>query len=565
MGIPYLFKYIFCEYPNTIHHINDKLESIKIDNYFIDLNSLIHPCFQKFFPKDENKFKSKRLLHPKKVDIPIVSNKMIYSEVCKQIEERFFIIQPKKRVYIAIDGIAGCSKGSQQRQRRFLSVKTKNEKNIKQFDSNCISAGTEFMDGLSRYLDIFFKNKKNTVWKNIEIIFSNEKVVGEGEHKLIIYIRKNFQELLKNKETVCIDSPDADLLMLSLGTHYPYMYVFRNNIYEFIKCKYFLVDITQLRINMIQVIKQNDSSFQKEENNEEDDKLIDDFLLIGIWFGNDFVHIIHSLEMNTQNMNELLILYFQNRKLIKKNIIIKHNNKYCFNIKFLKAYLYLISKKEIELFKNKSKFIFTDKLLQKFTNENNIIDFDSYRQEYYKTKLYITTQEEKYQFCYQYLKTLIFVIRYYLSDIPDYYFSFQYHYSPFFTDLYEYVSTLKENILDFDFNENNKPLSLYEQLISILPIESKHLLPKIFHPLYDVDSEIYDFYPINFDIDIDGVREEYQGKVLLNFIDIKRLKEAYNKIDQSYLTEIEKKRNKLGKVMIYTNENGIVNRKLINI
>lgn len=593
MGIPFYFKYLFDNFPNTIHHIHDKLEEISIDNYLIDLNFLIHNVCQKFFPKKENRFdKPKRLLHPKKEEKINISNKMIYSEVCKKIEERVFIIHPRKRIFLSIDGVAGCSKGSQQRQRRFLSIKSKNIEEINQFDSNCISAGTEFMDGLSKYLDIYFKNKINSSYKSIEIIFSNEKVVGEGEHKLIIYIRKNFQQLLNNKETICIDSPDADLLMLALGTHYPYMYVFRNNIYEFIKCKYFLVDISQLRINMLQVIKQNDPPGRedqkrddiKKENKEEDDKLIDDFLLIGTWFGNDFVHIIHSLEMNTKNMDELLMLYFQNRKLfatgredeklIKENIaasreglniIIKHNNKYCFNIKFLKSYLYLISKKEIELFKNKSKFIFTDKLLQKFTNEHNVIDFESYRKEYYKTKLYITTQEEKNQFCYQYLKTLIFVIRYYLSGIPDHHFSFQYHYSPFFTDLYEYVCTLRDkDILDFDFNENNKPLSLYEQLISILPIESKHLLPKIFHPLYEVDSEIYDFYPINFDTDIDGVREEYQGKVLLNFVDVQRLKDAYNKIDQSYLTEFEKKRNKIGKVMIYTNENGVVNRKLIN-
>ena len=109
---------------------------------------------------------------------------MIYSELCKEIEKRVFIIRPKKRIYIAIDGIPGCAKGSQQRQRRFLSVKSKTEEEIKEFDTNGISIGTEFMDGLSRYLDYFFKGKieKNTYWKNLEIIFSNDKVVGEGEH-----------------------------------------------------------------------------------------------------------------------------------------------------------------------------------------------------------------------------------------------------------------------------------------------------------------------------------------------------------------------------------------------
>src|SRR5579872_7132186 len=144
MGIPLFFKYIFIEYPSTIDQINDKINTINIDNYFIDLNALIHNITQKFFPKEENKYENKRLLHHTKKTFK-VSNQMIYSELCKEIEKRTAIIQPKKRIYIAIDGVAGLSKASQQRQRRFLSAKNKTEEEIKNFDSNCISAGTEFM------------------------------------------------------------------------------------------------------------------------------------------------------------------------------------------------------------------------------------------------------------------------------------------------------------------------------------------------------------------------------------------------------------------------------------
>ena len=43
--------------------------------------------------------------------------------------------------------------------------------------------------------------------------FSNEKVPGEGEHKIIDYIRKN-----NPYDSYCIYGADADLFMLSLSS-----------------------------------------------------------------------------------------------------------------------------------------------------------------------------------------------------------------------------------------------------------------------------------------------------------------------------------------------------------
>lgn len=564
MGIPFFFKYIFDNCGSVVHHLNGKLQ-LPIDHFFMDLNSLIHPVCQRFFPKkEENKFsKPKRLLHSKQEEKKIpISNKMIFSELCKEIEKRVFIIQPKKTIYIAIDGVAGISKGSQQRQRRALSVKSKSEEEIKEFDTNCISAGTQFMEELSRYLDYYFKGKisKNSYWKNLKIIFSNDKVVGEGEIKLINWIRINFDIFLRNKENIVIDSPDADLLMLAMGTHYPHIYVFRDNIYKNIDCKHFLVDISKLRHSLICEINNNDQSEKKDEK-EEDNDLIIDFLFIEFFFGNDFFHSIGSIEMNKNNMDDILRIYFQARQIFPGRII--KSIDLTINVKFLKIFLNLLAKEEINLIHNKSKFGYVNPLLQRNTNENGI-DLKQYREDYFKEKLFIDQKKDKDQYCNEYLKSLIFVLRYYLRGIPDYHFSFKYHYSPFFSDLYEYILNIKEDTIDFKF-ENNKPLSLYEQLVAILPVESKNLIPKQLHCLYEIDSDIYDFYPSNFKIDLDGKKDDYLGIVCLPFIDVKRLKEAYSKIDLKNLTEFERKRNYFGKVMIYEfdKEKNSVNRNFL--
>jgi 5'-3' exonuclease len=60
------------------------------------------------------------------------------------------------------------------------------------FDSNCITPGTKFMVRLSKNLKFFIQKKvsEDPVWQVPDIIFSGHEVPGEGEHKLMDYIRQ---------------------------------------------------------------------------------------------------------------------------------------------------------------------------------------------------------------------------------------------------------------------------------------------------------------------------------------------------------------------------------------
>ena len=60
-----------------------------------------------------------------------------------------------------------------------------------QFNSDAISAGTKFMFDLTTYIKNYIINKKKTdkFWANIEIILTGADVPGEGEHKILEYIR----------------------------------------------------------------------------------------------------------------------------------------------------------------------------------------------------------------------------------------------------------------------------------------------------------------------------------------------------------------------------------------
>ena len=68
--------------------------------------------------------------------------------------------------------------------------------------------------------------------------------------------------------------------------------------------------------------------------------------------------------------------------------------------------------------------------------------------------------------------------------------------------------------------------------------------------MLDSDSPIIDFYPIEFEIDMNGKKMAWQGVALLPFIDENRLLEAMAPL-YNQLTEEEERRNKWGSNILF--------------
>ena len=147
---------------------------------------------------------------------------------------------------------------NQQRSRRFRSAREAQEKEDdtaalmqmlekqsgkkiddslkgkKVWDSNAITPGTPFMDTLAMSLRYWTAYKLNTdpAWAKIKVIISDSTVPGEGEHKIMEFIRSQRYSPEHDPNTKhVIYGLDADLIMLGLGTHEPHFRVLREDVF----------------------------------------------------------------------------------------------------------------------------------------------------------------------------------------------------------------------------------------------------------------------------------------------------------------------------------------------
>jgi 5'-3' exonuclease len=550
MGIPRLFAWLYKNYPQCLHAIkqyeNVATKGITIDSYSLDLNAIIHPVCQKMY-KYGGREKNQRLLV--KYKRPQVNQKAVFAEVCNVIEALRELVSPKKEFIIAIDGTAGMGKQSQQRQRRFKSASEKSH-NSEEFDSNCITTGSQFMYDLSSYIHVYIKRQtsSNPEWRKLSVLFSNEKVIGEGEHKIIRHIEKN-----KNKNyTYCIHSPDADLIMLSVPLSGIKIYIIRENIYSHIDCKYFLVDVEEFKNTMYTLLRWVSPKHQCVQNS-----VCYDFVVLCFLLGNDFLPHIKSLEISNDGLDVLLETYPRIASLhghvTRKNA----EGKVSLNTTALHYFFYALSTKENALLYKKAtdKTInFPDTMMQSCITRKikeggkseEEFDFLTYRDKYYKETLNIHTEDQIKKLCSEYFNGMLFVLRYYIHEMPDWKWYYPYHYAPLFTDMYKYIEEFNG---DKDFVIGT-PLTPLQQLLSVLPPQSSGILPVALRPLLQPDSVISDFYPLEFKVDLEGKHQEWEGNAILPFIDADRLVVAYDSVKNG-LSEDEIKRDIRGKTTVY--------------
>jgi 5'-3' exoribonuclease 1 len=515
-----------------------------IDTFMIDLNGVFHDATQKVYEYGNHKPHPRMLASKKTRKRPreAVTQRRVFVRVCEIIDELMVMVKPNKRLVLCVDGPAPISKQNQQRQRRFRSAIEKSDEEFKNFDSNCITPGTQFMDYLSKYIDWHIRSKMSTdaTWENIDVIFSNEKVPGEGEHKIINFIRLYGSE----DETYCIHGLDADLIMLSLATHKPNFFILREDLYDK-NNDFFAINIGDVRKSLVKMLRWDTHKKFIPKS------AIDDFVFLCFMCGNDFLPHIPSIEIIEKGIEVILKVHNNVGKNYGHVTRTDENDKVVFVQVAFKMFLKEIASYEKGLLQEKldhKHTFFPDPVLEEHAsvvNGNHVLDIKAYRKLYYG--LHFPDEVTEKKMCHDYLEGAQWVLSYYTRGVPNWKWMFPFHYAPF-------AKTLAKHTLSFVFPtyERTTPSDPFRQLLSVLPPKSASLIPPPLRSLLtDVKSPLLPFCPDEIDVDITGKRKKWEGIVILPMVKFDVFCDEYYSLLKD-VNKSNKGRNRPGKTFIYT-------------
>ncbi|CAN1171201.1 5'-3' exoribonuclease 3 [Linum perenne] len=409
MGVPSFFKWLVTKYPNIMIKApvqNPDSGFSNFDNLYLDMNNIIHPCFH---PEDP--------AHP----FPPTTFDQVHAAMFEYIDHIFSIVRPRKLVYMAVDGVGPRAKMNQQRARRFRSAKDNDameeEEDVlrKQFetegkqllpkmetevsDSNIITPGTEFMFHLSKKLEQYVTSRMETCpgWKDVKVVLSDSNVPGEGEHKIMSFIRHQrslpgynpntrhciyglvpttvFFDVMtvKEEQPICLSALKSSLSKVE-GREFKSRGWFKNVKTEgekpstqppsFIRKPYQFLQIWTLRdyleIDMNIPDPPEKFSFDLE-------RAIDDFVFICSFAGNDFLPHMPTLEIHEGAIDLLMTVYKQHFKSLGGYLLDMervHDPKNGFiKLKRVEKFILEVGKFEDKIFKKRSEL--KDRILEK--------------------------------------------------------------------------------------------------------------------------------------------------------------------------------------------------------
>ncbi len=569
MGVPGFFLWLWKNYKST-NFVSNKL-TIDIEYFLLDMNCMIHPiCFE-------------TLKNIEITNIDKIENKMM-NNVIEYLEKMIAIVNPKKCIYIAIDGIAPVAKMKQQRLRRFKSIndkkvfdsiKHKHKKEIPFFWNNsAITPGTQFMkkltDKIKMWASEYIKQHK------LQIIFSPSNVPGEGEHKLLQYMKEN-----RNSSYV-VYGLDADLIFLMLATKLNNIFLMReaNNMdNKESKDQINFVSIDIMKTCIINSVMCHSNSLQTNLNCKLpnsinkmkpdstiiiNDRIIDDFIFICYLMGNDFLPHIPCLDIYNNAIDTLLETYVEevvmNEYYIIENNNINTNSFY----KFLSKLSTLEEQTLIESYSKKKKKmycqhtdpydieIFKIENLQ-FKIEDNIRlgegSMNEWRERFYYHNYHVKDDIDDFvkKMVKEYMIGLKWVTLYYFDKCPSWEWFYPYDHSPFLTDMvkspFDWDST-------YNYFDLKKPLSAFEQLLIVLPKETSYLLPKELRKIMNnTNSSVCHLYPDEFKLDMINKKKYWMCSPILPNLEINLIKKIFIKYSK-LLNEDDIKMNKNGENII---------------
>jgi 5'-3' exonuclease len=199
--------------------------------------------------------------------------------------------------------------------------------------ATCCSASWFEMNAACRY--IHKRLNEANGWRNLSVVLSDANTPGEGEHKFMQFVREQRNRPGWNPNTVhCVYGLDADLIHLALASHEPHFYILREIVFvpkggnkegpdkaralaavqgtndapqkkpEIAKKPFQFLKIAVLREYLELEFSDLELPFQMDP-----ERLVDDFILMCFFVGNDFLPHMPTLDIREQGIELMIRVY----------------------------------------------------------------------------------------------------------------------------------------------------------------------------------------------------------------------------------------------------------------
>lgn len=329
MGIPGITREIIKKYPDIAKDSTDPPDLL-----CLDFNPIIYNAYALVLESG--------VLPGNSIEDNIISTVIL--ELVSLLE---FVYKDAEKentnVFLAIDGTAPFAKIKQQRERRYkkamhslllsgAGVASKPDL----FDTSFIIPGTPFMDALSKAL-----RESPVLHSRFNITTSDHTLPGEGEHKILAYLRaaetatqKPEEHGTGRKDLICVYSNDGDMLVLlnrsGITSKTGSVLIISDtkgsssDVIRAFKTKYFSIDITRFSKLLLKEIKSVSNEYAVLTDSDSDtdsdpcaadtpafcvsdQSVLDDFIFFMSVAGNDFVKPLTFTKMRERDTFNILI------------------------------------------------------------------------------------------------------------------------------------------------------------------------------------------------------------------------------------------------------------------
>ena len=444
-----------------------------------------------------------------------------YKDACSGQTNSSAAKQKITKLFIAIDGVPPRAKMEQQRQRRFHSICRKqktaaidsrygdqydNSKQNTHIDTNMITPGTVFMEKLRSAIRQHIDTQSE--YRDMEVIFNDWSNPGEGEHKIFEHLSTTPpQQVTKT----IVYGLDGDLIMLSLASRVPNIFLIREA-YEYGQYSfehegypYLFLDVDCLKSSLVIETARKRIGSTAHMPDHHLLRFIDDYVVLMMLLGNDFMPKIHWISIKNNGHDILLSQYFQVQNGISQ-VDMETDAGWLFNrttgqinLAFLQEIFARLARQEDQLARKfiddrarkhipipqtsterERQQIVMDHLPMQYLNiEASIrVGEHKWRGRYYRTCLDMPgTPENIEQIVEAYIRTLIWNANYYVGRCQSWEWFYPYDYAPTLADIYYFIKDLKSLATVFKW-PLTQPMDPQVLLFMVLPVASAGLMAR---------------------------------------------------------------------------------------